>query len=335
MGLTAPEQQNALKTYLCQIAESPVEITGLEKLSGGAIQENWALVVTVQKGVWAGRHELVLRKDAPTTLDASIGRAEEYALLQAANAAGVRVPTPCFICNDPDVLGQPFFVMHRLAGTAAGHVLTKQPASPGLVRSLGQNLARIHRIDPPESLRRFLGPVPDGSISASINEYRRFLDDVNAEQLAIEFGLAWLERNAPAENRITLCHRDYRTGNLMVNNGELTGILDWEFAGWSNPMEDIGWFMAKCWRFGATDREAGGLGAREDFYLAYEEASGTSIDRSEIHYWEVMAHVRWATIACQQAARHWSGDEPSLELALTGYLVPELEYEILSLTGDG
>ena len=46
-----------------------------------------------------------------------------------------------------------------------------------------------------------------------------------------------------------------------------------------------------------------------------------------------MAHVRWAVIACQQAARHVSGGEPSLELALTAHVVPELELEVLALTG--
>ena len=50
-----------------------------------------------------------------------------------------------------------------------------------------------------------------------------------------------------------------------------------------------------------------------------------------MHYWEVAAHVRWAVIALQQAARHLSGEERSLELALTGRLVPELELEILNL----
>ena len=45
-----------------------------------------------------------------------------------------------------------------------------------------------------------------------------------------------------------------------------------------------------------------------------------------------MAHVRWAVIACQQAARHLSGAEESLELALTQHLVPELELEVLRLT---
>ena len=131
-----------------------------------------------------------------------------------------------------------------------------------------------------------------------------------------------------------LCHRDFRTGNYMVEDGGLTGILDWEFAGWGEPEEDIAWFCAKCWRFGAVDLDAGGIAPREPFMEAYEEASGRAIDATRVAYWEVMAHVRWAVIACQQAARHLSGAEESLELALTQHLVPELELEVLRLT-DG
>ena len=48
-----------------------------------------------------------------------------------------------------------------------------------------------------------------------------------------------------------------------------------------------------------------------------------------------MAHLRWAVIALQQAQRHVSGDEPALEMALTGHVVPGLELEILQLTGKG
>jgi hypothetical protein len=43
-----------------------------------------------------------------------------------------------------------------------------------------------------------------------------------------------------------------------------------------------------------------------------------------------MAHLRWAIIALQQAQRHRA--ERSLELALTGRIVDELEYEVLRLT---
>jgi aminoglycoside phosphotransferase (APT) family kinase protein len=133
---------------------------------------------------------------------------------------------------------------------------------------------------------------------------------------------------------MALCHRDFRTGNYMVDEAGLTGILDWEFAGWSDPLEDIGWFCAKCWRFGAIDREAGGIGRREDFYRGYESVAGKPIDLARVPYWELMAHMNWAIIAIQQAERHVSGEENSLLLALTGHIVPELEHEILTMTGE-
>ena len=108
--------------------------------------------------------------------------------------------------------------------------------------------------------------------------------------------------------------------------------MDGEFAGWSEPEEDIGWFCAKCWRFGADGREAGGIADRKPFYDAYARESGRAIAPTRVAYWEAMAHVRWAAIACQQAARHVSGEQPSLELALTQHVVPELELEVLRLT---
>ncbi|MNN88217.1 hypothetical protein D3C81_2058740 [compost metagenome] len=48
-----------------------------------------------------------------------------------------------------------------------------------------------------------------------------------------------------------------------------------------------------------------------------------------------MAHLRWAVIALQQAERHASGQQRSLELALTGRMVSELEQELLLLTQGG
>jgi hypothetical protein len=96
----------------------------------------------------------------------------------------------------------------------------------------------------------------------------------------------------------------------------------------------LGWFCAACWRFGADQLEAGGIGSREAFYRGYERRAGTPVDPRAVHYWEVAAHVRWGIIALLQADRHLSGAESSLELALTSHIVPELEFEILALTGD-
>ena len=72
------------------------EITAMSLMSGGAIQQNWLLDV-VQDGV---AHAWVLRTDSPATLTHSRPRAEEFALLTTAFAAGVTVPEPLMLCED-------------------------------------------------------------------------------------------------------------------------------------------------------------------------------------------------------------------------------------------
>jgi len=325
--------RDSLQTYLSDRSGAPVTITALEPLAGGAVQENWRLDITVDGGDWPGAHDLVLKKDAPRAIATSRGRAEEYRLLKWAEKAGVVVPKPCLVCEDASIIGAPFFVMHRVEGEAAGFRLVKRGANDALAMSLGANLARIHAITPPPAEAGFLGVPPPAPALAAIATYRRDLDALPDAHPAIEWGLAWLEREAPPPGEVVLCHRDYRTGNFLVaGDGTLAAILDWEFAGWSDPLEDMGWFCAACWRFGARAREAGGIGSREAFYAGYEEASGRTIDRDRVGYWEVMAHVRWAVIALQQADRFVSGNEQNLEAALTAHVVPELELEILAMT---
>lgn len=320
-----------LEVWLARQSGGRAQVRDLKQLSGGAIQENWRLILDLEGGDWPGTHDLVLRKDAPSNVAVSHGRAEEFTILKHADRAGVTVPKPCVLCEETDVLGTPFFLMHRAQGTAAGHKLAKAGLNDALAHELGRNLARIHSIADAPDLA-FVSK-PDGPPAmASIHEYRSHLDALSGSHPALEWGLRWLEVNAPADARTVFCHRDYRTGNYMVDDGTLTAILDWEFAGWSDPMEDIGWLTAKCWRFGADDRVVGGIGSLDALFQGYEAESGVKLDRERLGYWQVMATMRWAVIALQQADRFVSGGERNLELALTAHIVPELEFEILSET---
>lgn len=302
-------------------------------LSGGAIQENWLLRLDLDGGPFHGALDTVVRTDAPSAVSLSHSRAQEFALLKAVAAAGVTVPEPLWLCEDKKVIGRQFFVMRMVGGVAGGHLLVKGgPATEGLAHRLGMELARIHSVRPPQPALEFLPRYEQSPAQHLVQKFRAYLDQHRTPYPALEWGLRWLERHAPQPGELALCHRDFRTGNYMVDASGLTGILDWEFAGWSDPLEDLGWFCAKCWRFGAVEKEAGGIGLREDFYRGYEEVSGVNITREQVRYWEVMAHVNWAVIAIQQAQRHVSGEENSLLLALTGHIVPELEWEIINMT---
>jgi aminoglycoside phosphotransferase (APT) family kinase protein len=335
LSLAAPEAQARLAAFIAGAAGGPARITAARPLAGGAIQENW--LVTAEIG--GKPEELVLRTDAPSRLAVSHGRAQEFALLGAARRVGVTVPEPLWLCRDPAVLGRDFYLMRRIAGVAQGHRVVKDKSLGGdrakLAERLGAELARIHSIKPGAPGLEFLSR-PEGSPAlAAIAGYRAHLDRWEKGHPVLEWGLRRLELAAPAAGEIVLTHQDFRTGNYMIDGTGLTGILDWEFAAWGDPMTDIAWFCARCWRFGAEALEAGGIAPRSDFYRGYEQASGRRIDAGAVHVWEAMAHIRWAVIALQQAERHISGGERSLELALTGRLLPELELAAIDLLAPG
>lgn len=342
LPLDAPGTRDALAAWLRDMTRADaVTIDAMARLSGGAIQENWALAVSVKGGAYDGKQEWVLRTDSASSIAVSRSRAEEFALLQAVHAAGVSVPEPLWlaVAQDASGIGRSFFIMQRLRGLAAGHRLTREaalvPDPDALAQTLGRHLARVHSITPGHPRLAFLGAARAHPVLADIQLYREHFDALGERYPVLEWGLRWCELNAPEPLAPVLLHRDFRTGNYMVDRGELSGILDWEFAGWGDRREDIGWFTARCWRFAGADREAGGIASLDAFLAGYRSESGIAFRAEDLRYWQVLAHLRWALIALQQTARHASNEERSLELALTAQLVPDLELEIVRLLDGG
>jgi aminoglycoside phosphotransferase (APT) family kinase protein len=290
-------------------------VTAARKLPGGAIQENWRLDTA--------DGPMVLRRNAPSGVTLSLTRGQEYALLQAAQAAGVPVAEPLALMHDPE-RGEAA-LLRFVPGETRGTRLVRDPTLDGaaLVGQAGQIMARLHAITPPRADLRFL-PVPQSPVlPARIAELRALLDALPDPQPVLELGLRHLERHLPPPGPVVLTHCDFRTGNLIVDENRIAAVLDWEFARWGDAREDLGWFTARCWRFGRDDRTAGGLGQEQDLIAGY----GTPI--SDLHWFRLLATLRWAVIALQQAERHRSGGEHTLELALTAHVVPRLERDVL------
>ena len=310
-----------------------VEIGRVALLAGGAIEENWAIDAEFNGGRLSGVQRLVLRCDAVTGVPSSLGRIEEFHVLKAVFAAGVTVPEPLFACDDPAVLGKPFFVMRQVAGSALGRPITLdpilEPARPAIAERLGRELARLQTIRPPRDDLSFL-PLHDGPLPA-IAGFRAYLDSHPNPRPVLEWALRWAETHLPPPLPPVLCHRDFRTGNYMLQGMQLTAILDWEFAGWGDPDEDIGWLCCKGWRFGRLDREAGGIAARGPFYRGYEAESGRRLDPDRVKFWEVYANIRWAIIALQQSDRFLIGGTRNLSTAVIGRRATECELELLIL----
>lgn len=310
-----------------------VEVARAERLSGGAVQENWRVDALVEGGEQAGAQRWVLRTDAEASLMVSLDRTAEFGVVSVAHAAGVQVAAPVARCEDRDIIGSQFVLQSYMPGEGQGRRLTRDAGvaewGPVVAYELGRELAKIHRIRAGHADLSFLPQPMLSPAKSEVARLRGALDKAAEARPALEYVLTWLHDNDPGSEDLTLVHGDYRTGNYLVAEGHLSAILDWEFAHWGDPHEDIGWFTAKCWRFGANSLESGGIAKLSDFLEGYRSTAQTSIDESQLSYWQVLAAAKWATIAVLQGDRYRIGGENSLELALTGLMVSELELEAI------
>jgi aminoglycoside phosphotransferase (APT) family kinase protein len=197
-----------------------------------------------------GGERFVLRRPPRPPLPPSAhDMVREAGLQNALRAAGFdRLPEIVAVCDDDSVLGVPFYVMRWLDG----HVVT-QDLPPGLEseearHALGMDLVdtlkEIHAADVSHpALAAFARP---GNYNE--RQVRRFtqLWEVNKtrELPQVEQVGAYLAAHTPEQLAPTVVHGDYRLGNMMVGDGKIVAVLDWEMGAIGDPRADVGYLLA-------------------------------------------------------------------------------------------
>lgn len=305
-------------------------LVSCKPLYGGACQENFRLDLTLDGKPLT----LALRSDAVKGLPRSLKRNEEFQVVQAAVAAGVKTPAARWL--SPDLLrkGADAYFLDWALGEAIGRRVLRNPelaeARKTLPTALAQSLARLHQVTPGSGTLPFEKPKRAPALDA-IDDLRAMLGRLHGTFPAVEFALAWLEKRLPRDERVVLVHGDFRTGNFLVTPEGLAAILDWEFAHYGSPYEDLSWISVRDWRFGRLDLPIGGFGLRAPFYAAYEEAGGHKVDLNDVLWWEIVGNLRWAVGSVYQGERYLSGEETDLELVAIARRNVEMEFEALRL----
>lgn len=322
--------EERLAGFLDEVLGAPGhEVVGLTRLSGGASRDTWSFELVAPHGSPGSARPLIVQRMRRGALPVAGGMAGEATLVQAAGVAGVPVPDVVAGSDDPAILGSPFVVTERLAGeTLAPRLLRDErwaAVRPKLVGQSAAALAAIHRIDT-DGVTHLRKDDP-------VRQLRMLLDGLDVARPAFELALRWLEDRRPDPVEARVVHGDFRLGNLLVDEHGLRAVLDWELAHLGDPLEDLGWFCVRAWRFGHRPPVAG-LGEREELWSAYEAAGGTSVDPEAARWWEVLGTLRWGVICALQASAHTSGASRSVELAAIGRRVCETEYDLLLLLGS-
>ncbi len=199
---------------------------------------------------------------------------KEFALIAAAPCRPVSpCPQPLWLEPTGGVTGRPFYVMRRVNGhwpRSRRLLRSLEPAKPATRWQSGSAPSLPSCAHPSRPRHRNRSPfcrsLGSDLIAVRAAHYRKSLDALPEPQPVLEWAINRMGRSRAEDRHASRsAHRDFRTGNYMAENGPLTAILDFEFSGWSDPYEDLGWFCARCWRFGAVDREAGGIGTPRGF----------------------------------------------------------------------
>ena len=313
-----------LASRLRAVWGAPVEVTGVQRLPGGASRESWGATARMTGGE---QRRLILLRD-PEGSDRHGDVALQAAAMTAARAAGVPVPEVYDHGEQALGRGRPYLLTERLDGETIPRRLLRDDAyaaaRPGLARRLGQVLAAIHQVDP-RCVRGLPRVDAIGQVTALYQEF-------GEPRPALEIGLRWLATRRPPPRPDALVHGDFRTGNLIVAQDGLRGVLDWELTHRGDPLQDLGWLCTKAWRFGSAD-PVGGFGTRADLMSGYAEGGGTPPDEDTQQWWELYGTVRWALLCRRQAERYLTGGEPSIELAVLGRRVCEQEFDVLLALG--
>ena len=319
--MTSPSEpgtaSDGLARLLGPVLGDPVRIEGLQRLSGGASRETWAFR--------AGGRDLILRRDPPGRPGPPGAMGREAAAMRACGRAGLPVPE-VLVDDDGSALGTAGLVMARVPGeTLARRILRDDefaPARAVLAAQLGAFLAGLHAIDPAD--------VPGLAEVDPLADYRAAYEATGDLSPTVEAAQRWLQAHRPPATGTTIVHGDLRMGNVIVGADGLRAAIDWELVHLGDPLEDLAWLCVKAWRFGSP-LPVGGVGTLDQLLGAYEEVSGTSVDRDAFQWWLVQKTLQWAIICVGQASVHLSGALRSVELAAIGRRAAEPEWDLVEL----
>lgn len=240
-----------LNAHVPQLGSGPLK-TAI--LSGGTSN----VVLTLDRG----EGPMVLRRPpAVPPPGAEKGVLREARILTALGSTDVPHPMCYGACDDPQVIGAPFYVMQMVQGWAPNlrdekihnaPPFDKMPYVYGIPFAIIDGLIKLANVDhvaiglgdygkPGKFLERqvdrWAGQLASYKDRYAGYEGRSFAGFAETE--------AWLRANVLQNEVSGIIHGDVGTPNMMFHHGpppRLAAMIDWELSTIGDPMIDLGWF---------------------------------------------------------------------------------------------
>jgi len=287
----------------------------LERLTGG--NSNLTYLVTDAHG----QRFVVRRPPLHGVLATANDMRREWRAITALQTTAVPVPPTVGFCEDPAIIGAPFFVTGFVEGVVHHDLVTTEAASTPaqrrtLARSVVDVLADLHAVDPeaPElAAHGRRGRYLERQLGRWDAQYRATAPSILTDMDAV---VSRLRDHLPPENDTVVVHGDFRLGNLIVrDDGRIAAVVDWEISTLGDPLADLG-FLLVTWARPGSDvgglseaatapSMADGFPEADDLAQAYAVRSGR--DLSRLGWYLAFNHWRFACIMQGVATRTRDG----------------------------
>lgn len=180
----------------------------------------------------------------------------EYRVLEHLRPTPVPAPEPVALGDGDSVLVDPFLITTYVEGETVplGSLLPDRFRHPAARQRFGEvvveTLADLHTLDTEPfsdvceqlSLRSHLEAVIDRMETAT--------SATGHEPPAVWEVAEWLRDHVPAESKTTVCHGDFRPGNILFvgeDRPRVGGVIDWETTWLGDPRTELGYLLLR-WR---------------------------------------------------------------------------------------
>jgi aminoglycoside phosphotransferase (APT) family kinase protein len=322
------------------LAEGVVEVSGLERISGGASRETYRFVARWNEGGRARQRRMILRRDPPASL-IDTERRVEFEAYRAFHGSAVPVPQMLWLEESCEALDHPFFIAEELVGFEASPQTLFGGGYDAVLPAVAERkwtiLGEIAKADPVAlGLHRVMPPPAlDACWSRELDHWEALIDKDQAEPLPItRAAIRWLRANPPSPaQKLSVVHGDFRTGNFLYDAaGKIHGVLDWEMAHLGDPLEDLGWSLQPIWTFGRG--LAGGLASQAEAVAVWERASGLRADPAALHWWILFNCVKGQGIWVGSAAAfNRGGNKAPIMIYPAWWLINSQDRAMLQVMG--
>ena len=236
-------------------------------------------------------------------LESAHDMVREHRIVSAMDKSLVPVAPIHGLCEDIRINGAPFYLMGFVEGLVLHDVTQVRTLSMEDRARLSEHVVKVlsdlHLTDLNEvgldNLAR-----KEAYLARQLKRWTQQWEATKTHEVPeMNESVALLKERMPEQIGTAIVHGDYRLGNMLVAEGRIQAVLDWELCTLGDPLADLGYLLNNWAEPGDPNSDLqptgiGGFWSRDKICDVYTATTGRNL--AHINYYRAFSHWRLAAI---------------------------------------